>query len=69
MKNDIFFECNVNIKNIENNINGKCLIHFFPKCILFRIECKGDIIFTNKKEFIIEILFPFQKSNLKFSSI
>jgi hypothetical protein len=69
LKNDIFFECNVNIKNIENKINGKCLIHFFPKCIHFRIECKGDIIFTNKKEFIIEILFPFQKSNLKFSSI
>ena len=44
LKNDIFFECNVNIKNIENKINGKCLIHFFPKCIHFRINVK-EILF------------------------
>ena len=45
-------------------IDGKCLIHLLPKKINFRIECKGNIIYNGKKEFEIEILFPFQKLNL-----
>ena len=69
LKNDIIFETNINLKNIENKIDGKCLIHLFPKTINFRIECKGNIIYNGKKEFEIEILFPFQKSELKLSSI
>lgn len=68
-KNDVLFECNINMKNISNKISGICLIHFFPKCIHFRIECSGDIIFEKRKEFEIEILFPFKKSEIKTSSI
>ena len=69
LKNDVIFETNIIIKNIENNIDGKCLIHFFPKCIHFRIECKGNIVFKGRKEFEIEIIFPFKISELKLSSI
>ena len=69
LKNDVCFETNINVKNIENTIYGKCLIHFFPKSAHFKIECKGDIIFTGRKEFEIEILFPFKESQLKYSSI
>ena len=68
-KNDVNFECNIRLKNIENKIKGKCLMHFFPKCIKFRIECEGNIIFKGKKEFEIEIIFPFKKSEIKMSSI
>ena len=69
LKNDVIFETNIIIKNIENNIDGKYLIHFFPKCIHFRIECKGNIVFKGRKEFEIEIVFPFKISELKLSSI
>ena len=69
LKNDIFFETNINLKNIENKIDGKCLIHFFPKSVNFKIECNGDINFNGKKEFEIEILFPFKTAELKFCSI
>ncbi len=41
LKNVFFLNVMLNIKNIDNNINEKCLIHFFSKCIHFRIECKG----------------------------
>ena len=68
LKNDVSFECNINIENTEN-IDGKCLLHFFPKCVNFRIDCKGVIDLKGKKEFNIEILFPFKNVNLKFSSI
>ena len=68
-KNDVFFETNVNVKNIENKIFGKCLIHFFPKSVNFRIECIGDINFNGRKELEIEILFPFKTSKFKFCSI
>ena len=68
LKNDVSFECNINIENTEN-IDGKCLLHFFPKCVNFRIDCKGVIDLKVKKEFNIEILFPFKNVNLKFSSI
>jgi len=68
-KNDVNFECNIRLKNIENKIKGKCLIHFFPKCINFRIECGGNINFKGKKEFEIEIIFPFKQSEIKMSSI
>ena len=68
LKNDVNFECNINIENTEN-IDGKCLLHFFPKCVNFRIDCKGVIDLKGKKEFNIEILFPFKNVNLKFSSI
>lgn len=73
-KNDVFFECNINLKYIKNKIDGKCLkgkclIHFFPKCINLRIECTGDINFVEKKNFEIEILFPFLESKTKSSSI
>lgn len=68
-KNDVNFECNIRLKNIENKIKGKCLIHFFPKCINFRMECEGNIIFKGKKEFEIEIMFPFKQSEIKMSSI
>jgi hypothetical protein len=68
-KNDVNFECNIRLKNIENKIKGKCLIHFFPKCITFRIECGGNINFKGKKEFEIEIIFPFKQSEIKMSSI
>lgn len=67
--NDVYFETNVCIKNIENKILGKCLLHFFPKSIHFKIEYKGEINFSGKKEFKIEILFPFKKTRSKFSSI
>ena len=68
-KNDVNFECNIRLKNIENKIKGKCLMHFFPKCINFRIECGGNINFKGKKEFEIEIIFPFKQSEIKMSSI
>ena len=69
LKNNVFFETNINIKNAEIEKNGKCLLHFFPKSIHFRIEYKGKINFTGRKEFEIEILFPFKISELKYSSI
>jgi len=68
LKNDVTFECNINIENTEN-IDGRCLLHFFPKCVNFKIDCKGVIDLKGKKEFNIEILFPFKNVNLKFSSI
>ena len=68
-KNDVNFECNIRLKIIENKINGKCLMHFFPKCIKFRIECEGNIIFKGRKDFEIEIIFPFKQSEIKMSSI
>ena len=67
LNKDIFFECNINIKNgkiIVKNI-GKCLLNFFPKCINFRIECKGDIINNDKNKFAIDIIYPFRKTNIK----
>ena len=69
LKSDDFFETNINIKNVVNENDGKCLLHFFPKSIHFRIEYKGNINFTGRKEFEIEILFPFKISELKYSSI
>ena len=69
LKNDVIFETNIIIKNIENNIDGKYLIHFFPKCIHFRIEYKGNIVFKGRKEFEIEIIFPFKISELKLSQL
>ena len=68
-KNDVNFECNIRLKNIENKIKGKCLMHFFPKCIKFRIECEGNIIFKGRKDFEIEIIFPFKQSEIKMTSI
>ena len=68
-KNDVFFETNINIKNTDNTIFGKCLIHFFPKSVNFKIECIGDINFSGRKELEIEILFPFKASKFKFCSI
>ena len=64
---DIFFECNIYVKNGEVIIKniGKCLLNFFPKCINFRIECKGDIINNDKNKFNIDIIFPFRKANIK----
>ena len=44
-------------------------MHFFPKCIKFRIECEGNIIFKGRKDFEIEIIFPFKQSEIKMSSI
>lgn len=67
LNKDIFFECNIHIKNgktIIKNI-GKCLLNFFPKSINFRIECKGDIINNDKNKFIIDIIYPFKKANIK----
>lgn len=64
---DIFFECNIYVRNgkiVIKNI-GKCLLNFFPKCINFRIECKGDIINNDKNKFNIDIIFPFRKANIK----
>ena len=69
LKNNVFFEANINIKNIENKIFGKCLIHFFPKSIYFKIECNGNINFDGNKEFELEIIFPFKNSELKFCTI
>ena len=69
LKNDVFFETNINIKNILKKISGKCLIHFFPKSIIFKIECNGDIDFKGRNELEIEILFPFKTCELKFCSI
>ena len=69
LKNDVYFETKINIKYIENKIFGKCMIHFFPKSIHFRIECQDDLIFSERKEFEIEILFPFKESKIKYSSI
>ena len=69
LQNDVCFETNINIKNIENKISGKCLIHFFPKSIQFNIESQGDIIFSGRKEFEIELLFPFRESKIKYCSI
>ena len=69
LKNDVTFECNIKIKNIENKVDGKCMLHFLPKCVHFRIECNGNIIFKGRKEFEIEIIFPFKNSDLKLSSI
>ena len=70
LKNNVFFETNINIKNIKNKICGKCLIHFFPKSINFKIECNGNLDFDGKREeFEIEILFPFKKSELQFCNI
>lgn len=69
LKNDVFFETNINIKHSENKISGKCLVHFFPKAVNFKIECNGNITFSGRKEFEIEILFPFKTSKSKFCSI
>ena len=69
LKNDVFFESNINIRYTQNKNLGRCLIHFFPKSIHFRIEYQGDISFTQRKEFEIEILFPFKESKIKYSSI
>ena len=64
---DIFLECNIYVKNGKTTIKniGKCLLNFFPKSINFRIECKGDIQSNDKNNFIIEIIFPFRKAQLK----
>ena len=69
LQNDVFFETNIKVKNIENKIPGRCLIHFFPKSIQFNIETQGDIAFSGRKEFQIDILFPFRQSNIKYCSI
>lgn len=69
LKNNDSFHVNINLKNIENKIFGKCLIHFLPKTILFYIDYNGEIIFNGRKEFELEILFPFKKAEIKFSSI
>lgn len=69
LQNDVFFETNIKVKNIENKIPGRCLIHFFPKSIQFNIETQGDITFSGRKEFQIDILFPFKQSNIKYCSI
>ncbi len=68
-KNDVTFECNINIKYIKNKINGRCILHFLPKSIQFKIEYKGNIDYDNKKELEIEIIFPFKLSELKLSTI
>lgn len=67
LNKDIFFECNIYIKNGKNIIKniGKYLLNFFPKCINFRIECKGDIINNDKNIFAIYIIYPFKKANIK----
>ena len=69
---DIYFECNIAVrigkKTTINNI-GKCLLNFFPKNILFRIECKGDIENKDKNNFNIEIVFPFRKTEIKHCNI
>ena len=64
---DIFFECNIEVKNGKENIKnlGKCYLQFFPRCINFKIECKGDIKNNDKNKFNIEIIFPFRKANIK----
>ena len=40
-------------------------MHFFPKCIKFRIECEGNIIFKGRKDFEIEIYFHLNNRKLK----
>lgn len=69
LKNDVFFETNMKQKDIDNKIFGKCLIHFFPKTINFKIECNELIKFDGKKDLELEILFPFQICEFKFCSI
>jgi hypothetical protein len=69
LKNDVHFETNICIKNISNQIFGKCELHFLPKCINFKIECNGEINFNARKEFEIEILFPFKEAKSKFCLI
>lgn len=69
LKNDVTFECNIIIKNVENKIDQACLLHFFPKSVHFKIQCNGNIVFKGRKEFEIQILFPFKASDLKISSI
>lgn len=69
LKNDVCFDCNICLKNVENQIQGNCLIHFFPKCIHFKIEYNGNIKFEKKNEFEIEILFPFKIAETKTCSI
>ena len=69
LKNDVFFETNIKQKDIENKIFGKCFIHFFPKSINFKIECKEFIEFNGKKDLELEILFPFKICEFKFCSI
>ena len=64
---DIFFECNIEVKNGKEVIKnlGKCCLQFFPRCINFKIECKGDIKKNDKNKFSIDIVFPFRKANIK----
>ena len=64
---DIFFECNIQVKNGKEIIKdiGKCSLQFYPRCINFKLECKGDIKTNNKNTFNIEIIFPFRKTNIK----
>ena len=64
---DIFFECNIEIKNGKEIIKnlGKCCLQFFPRCIYFKIECKGEIKNQDKNKFNINIVFPFRNANIK----
>ena len=64
LKNDVNFECNIRLRNIENKIKDKCVIHFFSKCIKFRIECEGNIIYKGEKISEIEIIFSFKQSEI-----
>lgn len=64
---DIFFECNIEVKNGKEIIKnlGKCSLQFFPRCINFKIECKGEIKNNDKNKFSIDIVFPFRNANIK----
>lgn len=64
---DIFFECNIVVKNGKEIIKnlGKCYLQFFPRCINFKIECKGEIKNHDKNKFNIDIVFPFRNANIK----
>ena len=64
LKNDVNFECNIRLRNIENKIKDKCVIHFFQKCIKFIIECEGNIIYKGEKISEIEIIFSFKQSEI-----
>ena len=62
-----FLECNILIRNGKNIIRniGTCFLNFISRCINFRLECKGDIIYNDKNKFNIEIIFPFRKAVIK----
>ena len=72
--NDISFETRINLKNFSFNNKhkesvSKCLIHLLPKSAYFRIECVGCLDFKSKKDFEVEILFPFIPAEIKSRTI